>query len=384
MSADVLVIGLGFAGATTARALADRGFRVRAVDRRDHIGGNAYDALDAHGVLVHRYGPHLFHTNSAAVVAFLSRFTEWRPYEYRVLSEVDGRLVPFPVNRTTLNLLYELDLDEAGAAAFLARVRKPRSPVRTSEDAVLSSVGPDLCEKLFRGYSRKQWGLDLRDLAASVAARIPVRTDDDDRYFSDRYQQIPAHGYTAMFERMLAHPLIDLETGREWAAGRPATAVRHIVFTGPIDAWYGYRFGPLPYRSMHFEHTHLPDIEFAQPLATIHYPQEHAFTRSTEFKHITGQRHAGTSILREFPQADGDPFYPIPRPENAAIYRRYAALAGAETSVTFLGRLAQYRYLNMDQVVAAALQVSDAIARRLGARGPAGAHPDQTRPLSRA
>lgn len=351
---DYLIVGAGFAGASCARVLAEAGQRVCVIDRRAHIAGNAFDRIDEHGVLIHEYGPHVFHTNSEKVFAWLSRFTGWRPYEHRVLAQVDGRLVPVPVNRRTINTLYGLDLDEAGAANFLARVREPRE-IRTSEDAVIASVGRDLCEKIFRGYTRKQWGLDLSQLSASVASRIPARAGDDDRYFTDRFQAMPEHGYTAMFGRMLEHPNIDVRTGTAFEDVDSATDRRATIFTGPIDAYFGYRFGRLAYRSLRFEHEHLPAVTTFQAVATVNYPNEHEYTRITEFRHLTGQSHPGTSIVREYPRADGDPYYPIPSPASEALFERYAALARDERNVHFIGRLAQYRYFNMDQVVGAAL-----------------------------
>lgn len=355
-----LITGAGFAGSTIARALADAGRKVHLIDRRPHIGGNAFDELDAHGLLVHRYGPHIFHTNSERVWEFLSRFTEWRPYEHRVQCVVEGRHYPFPINRDTLNQLYGLSLDEAGAAAFFEQVREPRDPVRNSEDVVLNSVGRDLYEKFFLNYTRKQWGMEPDQLKAGVAARIPTRTNTDDRYFTDRFQAMPLHGYTRMFESMLDHPNITVQTGVDFA-DVDRSAFNHIVFTGPIDAFYGHRYGALPYRSLRFEHAHLADIERLQPVGTVNYPNDHDFTRITEFKHLTGQRHAGTSIVREYPQAEGEPYYPIPRDDNEALFQRYQKLADLETNVTFVGRLAQYRYYNMDQVVAAALTAAKRI-----------------------
>jgi len=350
-----LIVGAGFAGATCARALADAGESVLVIDRRPHIGGNAHDRLDDHGVLVHDYGPHIFHTNSERVFGWLSRFTQWRPYEHRVRAVVAGRSYPMPINRTTINTLYGLDLDEAGVARFLERAREPRATLKTSEDVVLNAVGRDLCDKFFRGYTRKQWGLELSELAAGVAARIPTRTGDDDRYFTDRFQAMPADGYTAMFRRMLDHPLIDVRTGIDHAEVRSHIACDRTIFTGPIDAYYGHCFGPLPYRSIRFEHEHLGGVARYQEVGTVNYPLDHAYTRITEFRHLTGQSHPGTSIVREYPCAEGDPYYPVPNALNEARYRRYAALAEAETHVHFIGRLAQYRYYNMDQVVAAAL-----------------------------
>ena len=345
---DTLIVGAGFAGAVTARELAEAGERVLVIDKRPHIAGNAYDRLDAGGVLIHEYGPHIFHTNSEKVFDWLSRFTAWRPYEHRVLAVPDartGQAYPMPINRTTINRLYGLDLDEAGVAAFLERVREPREPLRTSEDVVLNSVGPDLCDRFFRGYTRKQWGLELSQLAGGVAARIPTRTNDDDRYFTDRFQAMPAHGYTAMFERMLDHPNISVRTGVAYENIVASCDCRRTVFTGPVDEYYGHRYGALPYRSLRFEHEHLPGQANVQAVGTVNYPNDHAWTRITEFKHLTGQRHAGTSIVREIPQAmdapGAEPYYPIPNPANEALYKRYQALAEPESDDFFLGTLAQ-------------------------------------------
>ena len=351
-----LVIGAGYAGSVMARELADAGHRVHVIDKRLHIAGNAYDELDEHGVLVHRYGPHIFHTNGERIFEYLSRFTQWRPYEHRVRGVIKGMAYPFPINRDTLNLLYGLNLDEVEAAAFFERVREPREPVLTSEDVVLNSVGRDLYEKFFLNYTRKQWGLDPSQLKAGVAARIPVRTNTDDRYFTDTFQAMPLHGYTKMFEAMLNHPNISVELGVDFAEVRQrGGAYGHLVYTGPIDAYFDFRFGHLPYRSLRFEHEHLAGVAQYQETGTINYPNDHAYTRITEFKHLTGQQHPGTSIVREYPQAEGDPYYPVPRAENEALFKRYEALAKEEKGVTFVGRLAQYRYYNMDQVVGAAL-----------------------------
>jgi UDP-galactopyranose mutase len=368
---DFLIVGAGFAGAVCARELADAGCRVLVIDKRHHIAGNAYDLLDSHGVLIHQYGPHIFHTNSDKVFEHLSRFTAWRPYEHRVLAVPDarcGKSYPMPINRTTINQLYGLALDEAGIAAFLERSREPRDPIKTSEDVVLNSVGRDLCNKFFRGYTKKQWGLDLSELSGGVAARIPTRTNDDDRYFSDRYQAMPLHGYTAMFTRLLDHPNIEVRTGVEYAEVAPKTDRAATIFTGPLDEYYGHRYGRLPYRSLRFEHAHLAGTPQVQSVGTVNYPNDHDYTRITEFKHLTGQEHSGTSVVREYPTAEGDPYYPIPNPANEALFKRYEALADAESEVHFIGRLAQYRYYNMDQVVAAALALS---RKLIDARVPA-------------
>lgn len=351
---DALIVGAGFAGAVLAERLAagsDK--RVLVIDKRPHLGGNAFDHADAAGILVHRYGPHVFHTNSDEVFAYLSRFTQWRPYEHRVLASVRGQLLPIPINRTTLNLLYGLGLaDEAGTAAFLAERAQPRA-IRTAEDVVIDAVGRELYELFFQGYTRKQWGLDPSQLDKSITARVPTRTGADDRYFLDKHQAMPARGYTALFEAMLDHPNITVETGADFADCD--VRAQHTVYTGPVDEYFGHRFGPLPYRSLQFRHETL-DRERFQPVAVVNYPApEIPFTRITEYKHLTGQTSSRTSITTEFPSAEGDPYYPIPRPESQALYRRYKALADAQPGVSFVGRLATYRYYNMDQVVGQAL-----------------------------
>jgi len=359
---DYLIVGAGFAGSVCARRLADSGQRVLLVDRRPHIGGNAVDRFDEHGLRIHPYGPHIFHTNSLRVLRFLSRFTHWRFYEHRVLACVDGQRVPLPINRTTLNRLYGLSLTQEQAAEHLERVRvEVPTPPRSSEDVVLGSVGKDLCDKFFRGYTRKQWGLELSELSPGVAARIPTRTDDDDRYFTDTYQLMPEPGYLEMFQKLLDHPLIEVRTHTPFQAVQDVKPTAKTIYTGPIDEYFGHRLGKLPYRSLRFEHQHLPDVAQFQEVGTVNYPNTEAFTRITEFKHLTGQQAPGTSIVREFPCAEGDPYYPIPRQENEALYKAYAALAEQEPGVVFVGRLAQYRYYNMDQVVAAALKMCDTL-----------------------
>jgi UDP-galactopyranose mutase len=359
---DYLVVGAGFAGSVLAERLArGSGKRVLICDQRAHIGGNAYDEYDSAGVLVHRYGPHIFHTNSAEVFNYLSRFTDWRGYEHRVLASVDGQLLPMPINLDTINRLYGLNLDSAGVEDYLASVAETRATVRTSEDVVLSRVGRDLYEKFFRNYTRKQWGLDPSELDAQVAARIPVRTNRDDRYFTDEYQAMPRRGFTRLFENLLDHPNISILLNTDYREIADEIPYRKMIYTGPIDEFFDLRFGKLPYRSLQFRHeTH--DRERFQPAAVVNYPNEHDYTRITEFKYLTGQEHRQTSVVYEFPKAEGDPYYPIPQAANAAIYKQYRELAEATPGVRFVGRLATYRYYNMDQVIAQALTVYKKIA----------------------
>ena len=330
------------------------GKRVMLVDRRPHVAGNAFDHYDEAGILVHKYGPHIFHTNSKEVFDYLSQYTEWRAYEHRVLASVDGKLVPIPINLDTVNLLHGLNLTVGELEGYLEQIAEKPVSIRTSEDVVVSRVGRDLYEKMFRGYTRKQWGLDPSELDAMVTARIPVRMDRDDRYFSDSYQAMPRCGFTRMFENMLDHPNITISLDTDYRQVFNAVRFRELVYTGPIDEFFDYRFGKLPYRSLQFRHETL-DVEKLQPAAVINYPNEHAYTRITEFKQLTGQAHSRSSIVYEYPCDEGDPYYPIPRAENAQVYKRYEALAAQSPGVHFAGRLATYKYYNMDQVVAQAL-----------------------------
>lgn len=359
---DYLIVGAGFAGSVLAERLATGSAkRVLVVDRRPHIGGNAFDHYNDEGLLIHRYGPHIFHTNSAEVFDYLSRFTLWRPYEHRVLASVDGQLVPIPINLDTVNRLYNLSLSSAELTRFFAERAEPVERVRTSEDVVVSQVGRELYEKFFRGYTRKQWGLDPSELDAGVTARVPTRTSRDDRYFTDSYQAMPLRGYTEMFGRMLEHPQIKVLLGCDYREAMREIEAREVIFTGPVDEYFDYRFGRLPYRSLEFVHeTHA--TERYQPAAVVNYPNEHAYTRVTEFKYLTGQEHAKTAVVREYPRGTGDPYYPVPRAENAELYAKYKALADAESGVHFVGRLATYKYYNMDQVVAQALTLYAKIA----------------------
>ncbi|TMK64230.1 MAG: UDP-galactopyranose mutase [Actinobacteria bacterium] len=370
---DILVVGAGYAGSVVAERMAAVGRqRVLVIDRRDHIAGNAYDYYDEHGVLCHRYGPHIFHTKSEKVVEYLSRFTDWRSYEHRVLARVDGRLVPMPINRTTVNELYGLDLQaEEDMERFLRSRAEAVDYIRTSEDVVVAKVGRELYEKFFRGYTRKQWQRDPSELHSSVCARIPIRTNVDDRYFTDSFQRIPVDGYTAMFERILDHPLIEVSVGTDYWDVKDEIEYGRLVYTGPIDAFFGRRFGALPYRSLEWElrTEPTPDGGYLQPAGSINEPSEDVpYTRTTEFRHITGQiPHDYTTLAVEFPRSEGDPYYPIPNDETRALYKRYEALAAELPDVTFVGRLARYQYLNMDQVVGQALSTAEKLLASLSA-----------------
>jgi UDP-galactopyranose mutase len=362
---DYLVVGAGFAGSVIAERLASQlDQKVLIVDKRPHIGGNAYDHYNNDGILIHRYGPHIFHTNSREVFEHLSQFTEWRSYEHRVLASVDGQLLPIPINLDTINKLYGLNLTSFQVEDFFASVAEKCEQIRTSEDVVVSRVGRELYEKFFRNYTRKQWGLDPSELDASVTARVPTRNNRDDRYFTDTYQAMPLHGYTRMFENMLDHPNIKIMLNCDYREIEGAIPYRQMVFTGPVDEFFDYRYGKLPYRSMEFKHETI-NAPVYQPAPVVNYPNDNLYTRITEFKYLTGQEHSKTSIVYEFPRAEGDPYYPVPRKENAEIYAKYKKLADETEDVHFVGRLATYKYYNMDQVVAQALTT---FAKLSGAR----------------
>jgi UDP-galactopyranose mutase len=352
---NYLIVGAGFAGSVMAERLAaDAGKKVLIIDKRPHIGGNAYDHYDDAGILIHKYGPHIFHTNSKDVFDYLSRFTEWRPYQHRVQAWVDGQLLPIPINLCTVNRMYGLTLTSFELDTFFRSVAESCPNVRTSEDVIVSKVGRELYEKFFRNYTRKQWGLDPSELDATVTSRVPVRTNMDDRYFTDTYQAMPKRGMTRMFERMLSHPNIKILLNADYREVRQAIPHAEVIYTGPVDEYFDYRYGKLPYRSLEFTFETF-NKEWLQPVAVINYPNDNPYTRVTEFKHLTGQEHSKTTLVYEYPKASGDPYYPIPRSENSELYRKYQMLAAATPDVHFVGRLATYKYYNMDQVVAQAL-----------------------------
>lgn len=359
MKYDTLVVGAGFAGSVIAERLASGGQKVLVIDKRPYVGGSAHDYVDEAGVRVHAHGAHVFHTNSARVANYLSHFTAWRPYEHRVLADVGGRYVPMPINRTTVNLLFALDLQtEAEVERFFEAERDdvPSGGVKTSEQQVTTRVGRRLYDLLYRDYTRKHWRCDASELHACVAGRLPFRTNDDSRYFTDRFQAMPAQGFTALFERLLAG--VDVELGCEWEDG--AVACKRVVFTGPIDEFFDYCFGYLPFRSVRFEHhsSSSPDLEL--PAGVVNCPgPDVPYTRIIEYRHITGQDLGATSVHYEFPTDNGDPYYPVPGEENWSLYRAYRKLAEAEAPhVTFAGRLGRYQYLTMDQVIAQALRIA--------------------------
>jgi UDP-galactopyranose mutase len=356
---DYMIVGAGFAGSVLAERLASvANKKVLLVEQRDHIGGNAYDYYNHEGILVHKYGPHIFHTNSKRVFDYLSKFTHWRPYEHRVLASVDGQLVPLPINLTTINTLYGLQLSSSQLEEFYDARAEKLEKIRTSEDVVISKVGRELYEKFFKGYTHKQWNLDPRQLDASVIARVPIRTNKDDRYFTDTFQAMPLHGFTEMFSKMLNHPNIKVMLNTDYKEIMNVIPCHRVIYTGPIDYFFDYCYGKLPYRSIDFKFESV-DKEVHQQTGTINFPNEHPYTRVTEFKYLTGQVHPKTSLVYEYPTDEGDPYYPIPRPENKDLYEKYQSLTEGMTNTFFTGRLATYKYYNMDQVIAQSLTLFD-------------------------
>lgn len=363
---DFLIVGAGFAGAVTAERLAAAGRRCLIVERRNHIAGNAYDYRNEVGLLVHKYGPHYFRTNAPSVVDYLSRFTDWHPVAYKVLSWTHGQHWQFPINLNTFELFIGRPSTPEEMQATLEKWRVPIDNPRNSEEVIVSQVGWELYEMFFRNYTRKQWSRDPKDLDPSVCGRIPIRTNRDDRYLDARFQALPKDGYTKLFERMLDHPLIDLELNADFRDWREKARYDHLIYTGMIDEYFDFKHGPLPYRTLRFEEETVDQEQF-QPAMQVNYPNEEAFTRIVELKHATGEKNPRSTIVREYPQEyqiGREAYYPIPAPDAKAIYRKYANELQREPDrqsgkiTRFVGRLATYRYYNMDQVVASALQTT--------------------------
>lgn len=355
---DYLIVGAGYAGSVLAERLASQcGKSCLVVERRNHIGGNAFDFNDAAGILLHKYGPHYFRTNSDRIVEYLSRFTEWHPVEYKILSWTNGRYWQFPINLNTFEQLMGRPSSTEEMEDTLAKWRVPISNPQNSEEVILSQVGQKLYDQFYKNYTLKQWKRHPRDLDASVCGRIPIRTNRDDRYLSEKFQALPLKGYTRMFEKMLGHPLIKVLLQTDYREVAPFIQYGHMIYTGPIDQYFDCCYGALPYRSLRFEPETI-EKEFFQPAMQVNYPNDEEFTRIIEIKHCTGQRAPMTTIVREYPSDYGpgrEPYYPVPAPDARALYQKYADRAEAERGVTFVGRLATYRYYNMDQVVGAAL-----------------------------
>jgi len=368
MKVDWLIVGAGFTGCTLAERIASQlGKKVLLVDRRPHIGGNAYDHYDDHGVLVHKYGPHIFHTNSRKVWEYLSQFTEWRPYYHRVLASIEGQLVPLPFNLNAIHLLFPRRmaerLEEKLIGTYGYGTKIPILRLREEQDAELRFLADYVYKYVFEGYTLKQWGMRPEELDGSVTARVPILVSRDDRYFQDTYQAMPKYGYTRMFEKMISHPNISVLLNADWKEIEGHISFDFLVFTGPIDEFFDYLHGELAYRSLRFSFEYVYDVlnSHVQPVGTINYPNEHTFTRITEFKHLTGQHHIGSTLAIEYPEtyipSENEPYYPVLKKENQEKYDLYRREASKLKNVIFAGRLGEYRYYNMDQAVARALKV---------------------------
>jgi len=368
---DYLIVGAGLSGLVLAERLGSLGRSCLVVERRNHIGGNCHDRKDRHGLFYHVYGPHYFRTNSELVRTYLSRFTEWQDAKYRVQVYTRGRYWSFPINLNTYRQFsQDPSATEADFAAYLTEHRVPIENPANSREAILSAVGPELFELFYRGYTEKQWGRPVEALDASVCRRIPIYPGLDERYFRDEFQALPARGYNAMFEALVGASGADIRLGVDYRDVRQHVKHQHLIYTGPLDEYFESRFGPLPYRTARYAleeigAAQVPAGGFVQPSLQVNYPGPEPFTRTVELKHVTGQESAHSNLVREFPAeykpGESDPNYPIPGPESEERVTRYRALAEQEANVTFIGRLAQYRYLNMDQVVGAALHTFDKI-----------------------
>jgi UDP-galactopyranose mutase len=362
---DWLIVGAGFTGATLAERIASQlGQKVLVIDQRDHIAGNAFDAPEADGLLVHRYGPHIFHTNSDAVWNYLSGFTAWRPYFHKVLGHIDGQFVPLPFNINSIETIFPQKLAQDIIGALVDDIgfnqRVPILKLLESDRPELKLIADYVFEKVFKNYTLKQWGLLPTELNAGVTARVPIAISRDDRYFTDRFQAMPRDGYTAMFKRMLDHPNIDVQLSTPWNPSFPDVADR-MIFTGPIDAYFGEAHGPLPYRSLRFDFVREAKRHY-QPVGTVNYPNEFEFTRITEQKYLSDHQSDDTLLVFEYPEAYvpgvNDPYYPILNDASQSLLNRYTDDAkDIADRVLFAGRLADYCYYNMDQACARALSL---------------------------
>lgn len=363
MKFKYVVVGAGLAGLTIAERITNElDEKVLLIEKRNHIGGNVYDSYNEEGILIHNYGPHIFHTNDVGVMEYLSRFTKWNDYWHRVLSYVDGNLVAMPISVETINKLYNLNLSCDEVEDFLRDKAVKVDEVKTSKDVAISKVGTDIYEKMFENYTKKQWGVDPAELDTSVISRIPVRTNRDTRYFADTYQGMPKHGYTKLCENMIKNKNTKVMLNTDYKEVIDNIEYEKLIYTGPTDYFYDYKYGKLAYRSIKFEFETY-DTESFQEASVVNYPNDYDFTRITEFKKLTSQKHSKTTILKEYPSAEGEPYYPFPTKEHKEHFAKYEEEMKGETNVIFLGRLAQYRYYNMDAVVRSALDAFEELIK---------------------
>lgn len=356
-----VVVGAGLAGCAMANLLAEKYQEpILVVEKRSHIAGNAYDTYNEHGILIHQYGPHIFHTVHQDVYDYLSRFTDWIPYEHRVLSKVGDKLVPMPISIETINALYDVNYDEAAFKQYIDSVKIPMDTIETSEDVVLSQAGKDIYEKLFKGYTTKQWGVSPAELDSSVISRIPFRHNHDTRYFADPYQGMPKDGYTEMMKKMLDHPMITVKLNTDYQKIKDTLSYDKLIYTGPVDEYFNYQYGKLLYRSLQFQFETY-EQESYQRVAVVNYPNEEDFTRITEFKKLTGQISDVTTIVKEYPCFGEEPYYPYPTLKHKADFLPYEEAMRKEENVIFIGRLAEYKYYNMDAVVKRALELVESL-----------------------
>jgi len=356
MKYDVLVVGAGLAGSTAARLLAEKGRRVLVIEQRPQVGGNCLDFINESGIMVHQYGPHIFHTNNKPVWDFVQRFSAFNHFQHTVLSFAEGRYLPFPINRDTICSVFGVTISVSEVRAFLdAEVKKStfNNPPKNFRDAVVAQVGEKLYDLFFKNYTIKQWEKDPEELSAEIASRIPVRENRDPRYFNDKYQGIPEHGYTAMIKNMLTHPAITVLCNTAYEEIKDEVQWQQTVYTGKLDVFFDCKYGKLEYRSVIFDFE-TKNVEIYQPAAVVNYPNDYDFTRITEFKHFTFGKQPVTTICREFPSAEGEPCYVVMSDENLSKRERYLADSGRleeSGAFTFIGRLAEYKYYNMDQVI---------------------------------
>lgn len=361
---DFLIVGSGFAGSVMAERIASQlNKRVMVVEKREHIGGNAYDFYDSSGVLVHKYGPHIFHTNYEDVWKYISSFADWNGYQHRVLAYIDGKKVPVPINLTTVNTMLDKNFTTNELMDYFESVKLRPGTINNSKDVIVSQVGEFFYEKIFKNYSFKQWGVYPDELLSEVTERIPVKYNSDDRYFSDRYQGLPLGGYTKLFEKLLSNSNITVMLNMDYKSAMDNVRFGSLIYTGPIDYFFDYKYGKLPYRSLELKFETLNREQF-QEAAVINYPNDYEFTRITEFKHMTLQRHPQTTILREYPSWEGDPYYPTLIEDAVRTYNKYKEETLRLQSAYFIGRLAEYKYYNMDKVIKSALDTFELIAQK--------------------